>query len=75
MKIYVGLISAEQALINEFTSSKEAPIPNGISECRSYAVSFIYAQIKELLFIYLHGISHNHLSGSPQSDEQLQYRH
>ena len=42
----------ENDLHKEFTSSKEAPIPNGISECRSYAVSFIYAQIKELLFIY-----------------------
>lgn len=26
-----------------FTSSKELPIPNGISECRSSLVSFIYA--------------------------------
>ena len=44
--------SSRNDLHKEFTSSKEAPIPNGISECRSYAVSFIYAQIKELLFIY-----------------------
>ena len=32
MKIYVGLISAEQALINEFTSSKEALIPAAMRE-------------------------------------------
>lgn len=44
--------SSRNDLHKEFTSSKEDPSPNGISECRSYTVSFIYAQIKELFLVY-----------------------
>ncbi|WP_299169319.1 hypothetical protein [uncultured Bacteroides sp.] len=35
--------SPKNDLHNVFTSSKELPIPNGISKCRSSLVSFIYA--------------------------------
>ena len=35
--------SSRNDLHKEFTSSKELPIPNGISKCRSSLVSFIYA--------------------------------